>query len=56
MPPTPIPAMFSFSLGGVSPLRATAWRGTIVAANPAAAKEPANWRRVKRNLVFIEAS
>src|SRR5438876_1596394 len=32
MPPTPTPAMFSVSLGGVKP-RPSTWRGTI--ANPA---------------------
>ena len=45
-PPTPIPAMRTLSLGGVSPLAATAARGTIVNAATAAPAVPRNARRV----------
>ena len=54
-PPTPMPAMFSFSLGGVWPLCATAWRGTIItAAAPAA--EATNSLRVTTGFFFIDLS
>src|SRR6202022_1172168 len=43
MPPTPIPAMLSRSLGGTKP-RPSTWRGTIVSAAVAAACE-INFRR-----------
>ncbi len=39
-PPTPMPAMFSFSLGGVSPLPASTWRGTMVQAAAAVPATP----------------
>ena len=37
MPPTPMPAMFSFSLGGVWPGPPSTWRGTMVMAAAACA-------------------
>ena len=49
MPPTPTPAMFSRSLGGVNPLPST-WRGTIVKAAPVAA---ALVRNARREIVFF---
>ncbi len=53
-PPTPMTATFSFSLGGVSPLRANARRGTIAADATAAAA--ANCRREIRTFSFIDIS
>src|ERR1700737_1077555 len=58
MPPTPTPAMFNISLGGVKP-RPRTWRGTMVKAlaevaapdTAAAAVEVRNLRR--DNLVFV---
>jgi hypothetical protein len=47
-------ATFSFSLGGVSPLRANARRGTIAADATAAAA--ANCRREIRTFSFIDIS
>src|SRR5215472_4079514 len=47
MPPTPTPAMFSRSLGGVKP-RPSTWRGTKAAAAPLAAAVLRNLRRVRR--------
>ncbi len=47
-PPTPMPAMFSFSLGEVRPLTATAQRGTMVTEARPAALVPRNRRRVRK--------
>ena len=47
MPPTPTPAMFNRSLGGVKP-RPSTWRGTNAAAAPLAAAVLRNLRRVSR--------
>src|ERR1700704_2188042 len=44
MPPTPTPAMFSLSLGGVKP-RPRTCRGTMAHAAPPAATFPRNARR-----------
>jgi len=40
MPPTPIPAMSSFSLGGVYPAPPRRWRGTTVTEAAPAARPP----------------
>src|SRR6266403_1849427 len=52
IPPTPTPATFSQSLGGVNPLPNTC-RGTFVSPPPAIASSFTNSRRVISRLLLI---
>src|SRR5689334_13353264 len=54
IPPTPMHATLSLSLGGLSP-RPSTWRGTIVNATPAPSSRT-KFRRVMRFLVMARAS
>ena len=54
IPPTPIPATFTRSLGGVCPTPPSTCRDTMVKPNAVAAVADRNFRREERNGSFVE--